>query len=955
MKNKTKNLNERLFFFAVFSLLTLCSSQLHAADFKLASIFSDHAVFQRGAVMPIWGWTEAGAMVRVQFADQTKTATADAKGKWLVKLDALPASAEPRTLTVTSDATTNAITCRDILVGEVWLGSGQSNMELPVRRANNYAQEKASANLPEVRLYTEQSLATNKAQADGKGQWLVCTPDTVGGFSATLFFLGRELHQKLGVPVGLINSSVGGTPIERWIAPEAQAATKELDAFCSTAPADKAGLGVLFNGMIAPLIPYAIRGTVWYQGETSAYPGRAPFYQFQLPLLVKDWRARWGYDFPFAWVQLPGYDDPRRNLPLVREAMLKTLSLPQTGMAITIDIRVRTNIHPTNKQEVGHRLALWALGTVYGLKVPSTSGPLPAAHEIRGEEVVLIFSHTEGGLVAKGGALTGFVIAGADKQWKTAPARIEGNTVVVSSPEVKTPVAVRYAWANYPNCNLYNGAGLPASPFRTDDWKPDPENAGTLSPNDSREVTVIVSDNPGGKDLPPQFLGLSYEMSMLLPKNGHYYFDAGDAALVNTFKTLGIKSLRVGANAVDDERIAVPQEKDIDALFGFARAAGVKVIYSFRLQNGNPAESARLASYIQAHFANLLDCFTIGNEPDLFKPKLTYEEYLALWKPHYEAILKTVPAAKFGGPSVNGNIPGKFALNMARDFYADGHMAWISEHHYFLGNGRIGETNAPLTRARFLNVTNHLTYAMRYGRMAAVLASNGVTCRLDELNNCFHGGAKDASDTYAATLWALDCTHWWATRQIEGMNYHTGEKVGRDNGFGDPNYTAFLRLDNGSGYTVCPPAYAYSAFTQGARGRPLQVKIESSSQSNFSAYAYQDMDGSVYLTLINMTYGDDARPAAVSLRLPDKNIRGEWQRLDLAQKNANVAAKTDITLGETVIDSQGKWKPKWINIAGGNANNLSAHIPPASASILHFIPAGQLAEEALYKTAKARN
>lgn len=468
-------------------------------------------------------------------------------------------------------------------------------------------------------------------------------------------------------------------------------------------------------------------------------------------------------------------------------------------------------------------------------------------------------------------------------------------------------------------------------------------------------VTVIVSDNPGGKDLPPCFLGLSYEMSMLLPKDGRHYFDVSDTALVNTFKTIGIKSLRVGANAVDDERIAVPQESDIDALFGFARAAGVKVIYSFRLQNGNPAESARLASYIQAHYANLLDCFTIGNEPDLFKPKLDYEEYLALWKPHYEAMLKAVPAAKFGGPSVNGNIPGKFALNMARDFYADGHMAWISEHHYFLGNGRMGETNPPLTRARFLNVTNHSTYAMRYGRMAAVLASNGVPCRLDELNNCFHGGAKDASDTYAATLWALDCTHWWATRQIQGMNYHTGEKVGRDGGFGAPNYSAFLREENGSGYVMRPPAYAYSAFTQGARGRPLQVKIESSSQPNVSAYAYQDKDGSVYLTLINMSYGDGARPAAVSLRLPGKNIRGEWQRLDLAQKNANVAAKTDITLGEAAIDPQGKWKPKWVNVEGGDANNLSAHIPPVSAAILHFIPTGQLADEARSETAKARN
>jgi len=230
-------------------------------------------------------------------------------------------------------------------------------------------------------------------------------------------------------------------------------------------------VGGLFHGKISPLIPYAIRGALWYQGEANSTPAKAPFYEAQLRLLVTDWRARWGYEFPFAWAQLPNFGGPGRDWPAVREAMLKTLALPRTGMGINIDIGDEKNIHPVNKQEVGHRLALWALGTVYGRSVPATSGPLPAGSVVSGREMVVRFTHTNGGLVAKGGALQGFVIAGEDRQWKPAQARIEGDTILVSSPEVAKPVSVRYAWENFPTCNLYNGAGLPATPFRTDAWK----------------------------------------------------------------------------------------------------------------------------------------------------------------------------------------------------------------------------------------------------------------------------------------------------------------------------------------------------------------------------------------------------------------------------------------------------------------------------------------------------
>ena len=490
------------------------TAALARADVKLPAIFSDHAVLQRDARVPVWGAADPGEKVTVEFAGQSQSAVTGTDGKWRIALTNLK-TGEPQTLTIKGK---NTIVIQDVLVGEVWLGSGQSNMAMTVNRAKDYEKEQAAAKFPLIRQFKEESGANASAQTMGKGSWVLCAPETVGGFSAALYFFGRELHQTLNTPVGLINSSVGGTPIESWIAPEAQRASKELQPFIAAvekenaaatseeamkkyerslaaweaaqkkarsekqkaarkpvSPADtatrKGNLGGLYNGKISPLIPYAIRGGLWYQGEANSTPAKAPYYEHQLTLLVRDWRARWGYDFPFAWVQLPNYLGAGRDWPPVREAMLKTLAQPKTGMAITIDVGEANDIHPKNKQAVGHRLAQWALGTVYDQKVPAISGPLPAGHTVRGKEIVLSFKHTNGGLVAKDGALNGFVIAGADRQWKPAQARIEGNMVVVSSAEVASPVAARYAWENFPTCNLFNGAGLPASPFRTDDWK----------------------------------------------------------------------------------------------------------------------------------------------------------------------------------------------------------------------------------------------------------------------------------------------------------------------------------------------------------------------------------------------------------------------------------------------------------------------------------------------------
>ena len=490
-------------------LVTLVPTSSSAGDLKLANIFSDNMVLQRDKPVPVWGWADAGDAVAVSFAGQSKTAIAGEDGKWMVILDPLGADANPQSLVAFLDGKVTEV--KDVLVGEVWLGSGQSNMAMTVSRCLDVEGEKAAANLPTLRHFRESSVASPTSQSDSKGTWEICTPDTVGGFSATLYFCGREIHRELGVPVGLINSSVGGTPIESWIASEAQLADavlksdieaavqayEKFDIAAAQAKQDaalkvwqekvreakqagtavpakprssvddrkrKGGPGGLFNGKISPLVPYAIRGALWYQGEANSRD-KANLYGAQLSLLVTDWRNRWGDEFPFAWVQLPNYDREGEGWMEVRQQMLETLRLPKTGMAITTDVGDPKDIHPKNKQAVGKRLSMWALGTVYGKSV-STSGPLPASHKIRGEKAIVAFTHTDGGLVSKAGDLQGFELCGKDGVWHSAQARIDDDSVVVTSDSVTAPSGVRYAWAANPVCNLYNGAGLPASPFR---------------------------------------------------------------------------------------------------------------------------------------------------------------------------------------------------------------------------------------------------------------------------------------------------------------------------------------------------------------------------------------------------------------------------------------------------------------------------------------------------------
>jgi sialate O-acetylesterase len=454
----------------------------------------------------------------VAFAGQSKTVTADAEGKWSLRLDALPASAEPRSLVVTGKADRRLVV-QDVLVGEVWLGSGQSNMAMIVQNSQNFEAEKAAAKYPLIRHYQESSAPSDQPKAEGKGQWRACAPDTVGGFSAVLYFFGREIHREVGVPVGLVNTSVGGTPIESWVSAEVQSsapATKaryesqlkahlEFDAAKATAtyekqlaawkvavakakadgkeaphkPNDlvafrkfKGGPAALYNGKVVNLAPYTLRGMLWYQGEGNA--GNPGLYETQLTQLVTSWRTLWQDEVPFAWVQLPNYRTSNsESWPRLRESMMKVLALPKTGMAITLDIGDPQDIHPKNKQDVGKRLSYWALATVYGRSVPAISGPLPTGSQVEGDALRVSFRHADGLKTRDGAAPRGWLLAGADKAWKPAEARIDGTSVVVRSAAVPAPVAARYAWAENPDAHLVNGAGLPATSLRTDTW-PDP-------------------------------------------------------------------------------------------------------------------------------------------------------------------------------------------------------------------------------------------------------------------------------------------------------------------------------------------------------------------------------------------------------------------------------------------------------------------------------------------------
>ena len=488
------------------------------ADVVPAPLFTDNAVLQRGKPVPVWGTAAAGEKVSVSFAGQSVATTADASGKWSVTLAALPARNEGSDLVIKGR---NTLALANVVVGEVWIASGQSNMEFHVKNSYDDAIDvPASAAYPLIRCVkinrgvAAAPAATVKIVRD---TWEVAGPKTTGEFTAVGYYFAKDIHQLTGVPVGIIDCNWGGSALEAWVpaatyqtVPAIAAKVKaRWDQALDEYPAKKAGFDAendawlsernaakasgqpfnkreprapwgpghrdtpagLYNGMLNPLVPYALRGALWYQGESNT--GRADEYHDLFAAMITGWRARFGQgDFPFYWVQLANHGAGNSSATAwasLREAQTQTLSLPRTGQAVIIDIGNVNDIHPRNKKDVGRRLARIDLKNDYGLDLVD-SGPVMTGAKRNETGFKVTFIHTDGGLISPLGALPGFELAGEDKVFKPAEAKITGNTVVVSSANVPDPVAVRYAWRNAPVAGLFNQEGLPAVPFRSDTW-----------------------------------------------------------------------------------------------------------------------------------------------------------------------------------------------------------------------------------------------------------------------------------------------------------------------------------------------------------------------------------------------------------------------------------------------------------------------------------------------------
>ena len=469
-----------------------------SAEVKLPNVIGSDMVLQRDLPVPIWGWADKGEEVTVSFAGQSKTTKANGEGMWMVKLSALKANSKPATLTIKGS---NEIKLENILVGEVWICSGQSNMEWSIRSSMNAKEEIAASDHPGIRLFNVSGHKTHPKPQQRLAiptEWKVCKPDTSANFSAVGYYFGRRLHKELGVPVGLVGSNWGGTRIEPWTTlagfESVSELSKEAEKVKSYKKDTKVGGGspsAIYNQMVHPLAPFAMRGGIWYQGESNG--GEHMSYYHKKHALVNGWRKVFqNKDLAFYWVQLANFQNPGTNpaggdgWAKIREAQTKALDIPHTGMAVAIDLADAHNprdIHPRNKQDVGGRLAQWALHQTYGKKDLVPTGPLYKSHKVKDNMIHLSFDHVGKGLMVgkktkleptaevKGGKLEHFSIAGEDKKWVWADAAIEGDIVVVSSKEVKKPVAVRYGFTMNPaNANLYNKDGIPALPFRTDDW-----------------------------------------------------------------------------------------------------------------------------------------------------------------------------------------------------------------------------------------------------------------------------------------------------------------------------------------------------------------------------------------------------------------------------------------------------------------------------------------------------
>jgi sialate O-acetylesterase len=495
-----------------------CTFSLLYAAVKPNSLFTNNGVLQQGVDVPVWGTANEGEKVTVEFAGQTLITTT-VNGKWMVKLKPLKATSEAQTLTVKG---VNTVTISNILVGEVWLCSGQSNMGFPLRAVKSLGDYpkvaevlKDAQNYSLIRQFSVPLKKSTDIPAivdDVNGKWNVCDSKTAENFSAVAYFFGRDLFKKLNVPIGLVNSSYGGTACENWMSKETLESFPEMKSIMENylknlkefgpklqgyllneasllqqfsvdsalavqqgkplpkkptapmSPAERGGPTGLWNTMLYPLIPYAIKGAVWYQGEANA--SRGIQYRTLLPAMINNWRTEWKQgDFPFLIVQIPGW---KNHYPELKEAQLLTWQkVKNTAMSVTYDLDDTLDVHPGNKQPVGERLVLAARAEAYGEKI-EYSGPVYKSMKVDGNKIILTFDHVGGGLVIKGNELKDFTIAGEDKKFVPAMAKIVKDKVVVSAEGIDNPVAVRAGWRFCPQMNLYNKENLPATPFRTD-------------------------------------------------------------------------------------------------------------------------------------------------------------------------------------------------------------------------------------------------------------------------------------------------------------------------------------------------------------------------------------------------------------------------------------------------------------------------------------------------------
>lgn len=470
--------NSKSFFLILFLILMSAGRLFAQIDFP--SFISDNMVLQRESEVPIWGTSNPNTTINISCSwNEIKyVTTSNTSGKWQLKVKT-PIAGGPYNIKV------NNQTINNVLIGEVWICSGQSNMQWALEKSENGKEDAANAYVPNMRLFYVARQLADTPQEDVYGRWTETTPKSAETFSAVAYYFGKKLYEELGVPIGLIHTSWGGSTAQAWVKESIlksdsdydcyyeREVQKELDAKPGILPITPHSPSKLYNAMIHPLIPYGIRGVIWYQGESNVNycPNDGVRYEKLFPLLIDSWRTEWNQgDFPFYYVQIAPYDYPVTGSELIRDAQRKSLYVKKTGMAVTLDIGNPQDIHPTNKKDVGNRLARLALAKDYGQTNLVHSGPLYRSLEINGEKAIVSFSEIGSGLMMKDEQLKGFEVAGENQQFFKANAKIEGDKIIVHSDKVKKPKAVRYAFYNTSEAILFNKEGLPASSFRTDDW-----------------------------------------------------------------------------------------------------------------------------------------------------------------------------------------------------------------------------------------------------------------------------------------------------------------------------------------------------------------------------------------------------------------------------------------------------------------------------------------------------